>query len=47
MSQTSPSASVLIEKSTVLLIVAWAWVLIPFAYGLNQLAVKAVKLFSG
>lgn len=46
MSQMPPGAPVAPEKRTVLLIVAWAWVLVPFAYGLNQLIVKVVKLFN-
>jgi hypothetical protein len=45
MSETSAGAPV-VKKPTVLLIVAWAWVLVPFAYGLNQLVVKVVKLFN-
>ena len=28
-------------------IVAWLWVLIPFAYGLYQLVVKIPALFAG
>ncbi len=34
--------------STLLIaIVAWLWVLIPFAYGLYQLVVKIPALFGG
>jgi hypothetical protein len=36
-----------VKKPTALLIVAWAWVLVPFAYGVDQLVVKVVKLFNG
>ena len=46
MSQTPAGAVVAPEKRTALLIVAWAWVLVPFAYGLDQLIVKVVKLFT-
>jgi hypothetical protein len=45
MTETTASAPVA-KKPTVLLIVAWAWVLVPFAYGVNQLVVKVVKLFN-
>ncbi len=27
--------------------VAWLWVLVPFGYGLWQLLIKVVQLFSG
>ena len=46
MSQTPPSAAVASEKRTALMIVAWVWVLVPFAYGLDQLIVKVAKLFN-
>jgi len=46
MSQAPPGEPVAAEKRTVLLIVAWAWVLVPFAYGLDQLIVKVAKLFT-
>jgi hypothetical protein len=46
MSQTPAGAPVAPEKRTALLVVAWAWVLVPFAYGLEQLIVKVAKLFS-
>jgi hypothetical protein len=32
---------------TVLMVVAWLWVLVPFVYGVWQLLVKIVPLFSG
>ena len=32
---------------TVLLVVAWLWVLVPFGYGVWQLLVKIVPLFGG
>jgi hypothetical protein len=35
-------------SSTLLIgIVAWLWVLIPFAYGLYQLIIKIPALFAG
>jgi preprotein translocase subunit SecE len=34
------------EKRTVLMVIAWVWVLGPFAYGLDQLIVKVAKLFN-
>ena len=46
MSQAPSSAPVASEKRIALLVVAWAWVLVPFAYGLDQLIVKVAKLFS-
>jgi hypothetical protein len=46
MSQTPAGAPVAPEKRTVLLVVAWAWVLVPFVYGLDQLIVKVAKLFN-
>lgn len=30
-----------------LMVVAWLWVGLPFAYGLYQLIVKVVQLFQG
>jgi len=32
---------------TLLTAVAWLWVILPFAYGLWQLLIKVVQLFSG
>ena len=32
---------------TVLMVVAWLWVLVPFVYGVWQLLVKIVPLFGG
>ncbi len=46
MSQTPAGALVAPEKRVVLLVVAWAWVLVPFSYGLEQLIVKVAKLFN-
>lgn len=46
MSQAEPSSAVAPEKRTALLVVSWAWVLVPFAYGLDQLIVKVAKLFN-
>ena len=46
MSATPAGAPVAPQKRTALLIGAWAWVLVPFAYGLDQLIVKVVKLFN-
>jgi hypothetical protein len=34
-------------RRTVLLIVAWAWVAVPFAYGVYQLFQKLTQLFGG
>ncbi|HVW33964.1 MAG TPA: hypothetical protein VHL53_15625 [Acidimicrobiia bacterium] len=34
------------QQRNVLMVVSWAWVLIPFAYGLDQLIVKVAKLFN-
>jgi hypothetical protein len=46
MSQAPSSEAVAPEKRIALLVVAWAWVLVPFAYGLDQLIVKVAKLFN-
>lgn len=43
----TPAGAPVVKKLTALLVVAWAWVLVPFAYGVNQLVVKVVKLFNG
>lgn len=32
---------------TVLTVIAWLWVLIPFLWGVWQLLIKVVPLFSG
>ena len=32
---------------TVITVVAWLWVLVPFLYGVWQLLIKVVPLFSG
>ena len=40
--QDRPAGSIL-----VIAIVAWLWVLIPFAYGLYQLVIKIPALFAG
>lgn len=32
---------------TLLLVVAWAWVGLPFAYGVYELVLKMAKLFGG
>ncbi|WP_328611852.1 hypothetical protein OG943_22950 [Amycolatopsis sp. NBC_00345] len=32
---------------TLLLVVAWLWVLIPFVYGVYELILKVVDLFGG
>ena len=42
----SQSTEISPQQRTALLIVSWAWVLIPFAYGLDQLIVKVAKLFN-
>ena len=40
--QGKPASSTLVIG-----IVAWLWVLIPFAYGLYQLVIKIPALFAG
>jgi len=40
--QEKPASSMLVIG-----IVAWLWVLIPFAYGLYQLLIKIPALFAG
>ena len=42
----SPSGELSPQQRSILMIVSWAWVLIPFAYGLDQLIVKVAKLFN-
>jgi hypothetical protein len=32
---------------TALMVIAWAWVGIPFAYGLYELIVKVTQIFKG
>jgi hypothetical protein len=32
---------------SLLTVVAWLWVILPFGYGLWQLLIKVVQLFSG
>jgi hypothetical protein len=32
---------------TTLMVIAWAWVGIPFAYGVYQLILNVVKIFKG
>ena len=45
---TTPESSQDKSASTLVIgIVAWLWVLIPFAYGLYQLVVKIPALFGG
>ena len=42
MTDTTPG-----PQTTVLMVVAWLWVLLPFLYGVWQLLIKVVPLFSG
>ncbi len=45
---TTPESTHEKSSSTLVIgIVAWLWVLIPFAYGLYQLLVKIPALFAG
>ncbi|MEV4600650.1 hypothetical protein AB0K15_25035 [Amycolatopsis sp. NPDC049253] len=32
---------------TVLLVVAWLWVVVPFVYGVYELILKVIDLFGG
>ncbi|MFI5610543.1 hypothetical protein [Amycolatopsis sp. NPDC051903] len=32
---------------TVLLVIAWLWVLVPFVYGVYELILKVIDLFGG
>jgi hypothetical protein len=34
-------------QRTLLMVVTWLWVLLPFLYGVWQLLIKVVPLFSG
>ncbi|MFC0547666.1 MFS transporter small subunit [Kutzneria chonburiensis] len=34
-----------VKNHSVLMVIAWLWVGLPFAYGLYQLIVKVVQLF--
>lgn len=34
-------------QTTAVMVVAWLWVLLPFLYGVWQLLIKVVPLFSG
>jgi hypothetical protein len=36
-----------VQNRTFLLVVAWLWVGLPFAYGVYQLFLKVVQLFGG
>jgi hypothetical protein len=36
-----------VRNRTFLLVVAWMWVGLPFAYGVYQLFLKVVQLFGG
>ena len=46
---TTPETTQAKPRGSTLLIgiVAWLWVLIPFAYGLYQLVIKIPALFAG
>ena len=45
---TTPESTQEKSSSTLVIgIVAWLWVLIPFAYGLYQLVIKIPALFAG
>ncbi|WP_165975096.1 MFS transporter small subunit [Nonomuraea deserti] len=35
------------NRRTGLMVLAWAWVGVPFAYGVYQLLLKLAQLFSG
>ena len=35
------------RSRTVLTVLAWLWVAVPFGYGVSQLMIKVVQLFSG
>ena len=41
------SESVQGQNRTWLMVVAWLWVALPFAYGVYQLFLKVVQLFGG
>jgi hypothetical protein len=47
MTETSERAAVPASGRTVLTVIAWLWVLVPFLYGVWQLLIKVVPLFSG
>jgi hypothetical protein len=47
MTETSERAAVPSSGRTVLTVIAWLWVLVPFLYGVWQLLIKVVPLFSG
>jgi hypothetical protein len=36
-----------VQSRTGLMVVAWLWVALPFAYGIYQLFLKVVQLFGG
>jgi hypothetical protein len=46
MSTTPASTPGTAPERRALIALAWLWVGVPFAYGLYELALKAVKLFS-
>jgi len=43
-SQSSPAS---VPNRTALIVFAWLWVGLPFAYGVWQLLTKVVQLFTG
>ena len=45
MSQPTSESSGATPSRTVLTIIAWAWVIIPFLYGVWQLVIKLPALF--
>jgi hypothetical protein len=46
MSEPTQTKSRQTQNRTLLLVVAWLWVGLPFAYGLYELVLKVVQLFA-
>ncbi|GAB2909355.1 hypothetical protein ACFMQL_25865 [Nonomuraea fastidiosa] len=46
-SADGPAAEPAAERRTWLMILAWVWVGVPFAYGVYELFLKLTQLFSG
>ncbi|WP_156935463.1 MFS transporter small subunit [Pseudonocardia spinosispora] len=44
---TGSTAGSMTPARLVLTVIAWLWVLVPFAYGIWQLLIKVVPLFGG
>ncbi|HEY2204570.1 MAG TPA: hypothetical protein VGH99_08850 [Pseudonocardia sp.] len=47
MTASTPGQRPAPANRTLLIVVAWLWVLVPFGYGVWQLLIKVAQLFAG